>query len=128
MREDGIPERVGTLDFINAIWSMTEVFLFASRLYGEDQSVDLLTLTIELDGLHNRRLTGAPEYGLTVRHLPDSDTFRRDVTLQRASLSADPESTAARWAQALFHMMGAPGFTLETIASHQQRLILRKFG
>jgi hypothetical protein len=128
MREDGIRDRVGTLDFVNAIWSMTEVFIFASRLYGGDQTVDAVTITLELDGLHNRRLTGSSEYWITVRHLPQANSFKREATLQRASLAAEPEATPALWAQALFHMMGAPGFTLDTIGSHQQRLVLRKSG
>lgn len=128
MREDGIPERVGTLDFVNAIWSMTEVFIFASRLYGGDESVDSVTVTIDLDGLRNRRLTGSAEYWITVRHLSHVDSFKREATLRRASLTADPEATPALWAQALFHSMGAPGFTVDTIGSHQQRLLSRKFG
>jgi len=127
MREDGIQERVGTLDFINAIWSMTEVFVFASRLFGSDQTVDQLTVSLELDGLRDRRLTSRPDYWINVRHLPTEESFRREVTLTRPALLADPLETPARWSQALFHVMGAPGFTEETIRPHQQRLLERRF-
>jgi len=128
MREDGIPERVGTLDFISAIWSMTEVFVFSSRLYGEDPTVEQVTVSLELDGLHDRRLTSSPEYWINARHLPSENIFRREATLNRATMLADPLVTPGRWAQALFHVMGAPGLTEETVRSHQQRLIDRRFG
>src|SRR5258708_35871178 len=36
IREDGIPERRWSLDFISTIWSITEVWQFAKRLYGSE--------------------------------------------------------------------------------------------
>jgi hypothetical protein len=126
MREDGIPERIGTLDFINAIWSMTEVLVFASRLYAEDETVDQVTVSLELSGLRNRQLTSRPDYWINVRHLPTEDIFRRETTLSRVALVAHHLGIAARWAQALFHVMGAPGFTEDVIKSHQQRLLERR--
>jgi hypothetical protein len=127
IQEDESPGWEGTLDFINAIWTMTEVFQFAKRLYGTDSTVESLTVTLELQGLKGRRLAGSPEYMIRVNRLPDIDEFRRDVNLGRAALNADPDTTPCEWAQALFHVMGAPGISLETLKGHQRRLLERRF-
>jgi hypothetical protein len=127
MREDGHVERRGTLDFISAIWSMTEVFQFARRLFGDDDTLDSVVITLELDGLRGRRLSGAPQYGIHVAQLPSQDQFHREEALQRSALVADPDSLPCRWSQELLHLMGLRGITLETIKDHQTRLLERRF-
>ena len=128
LREDGIPNREGTLDFINALWSLTEAWVFARRLFGQDDSVDQLGVTLLVDGLTGRRLTASPQYRLPIRVVASDDNeFRREVLLTRAQLVADAEQLALEWSLALFQRMGATGITADVLRDHQVRLIERRF-
>ena len=129
IREDRINSRTGTLDFINALWSLTEVWTFARRLYGEDGTVERLRVTLAIDGLRGRRLTGAPEYYLPIRALPSADDeFNREVTVTRPRLLADADRFPIEWSLSLFHRMGATGIAPDTLREHQLRLLERRFG
>jgi hypothetical protein len=129
MREDGIQGRVGTLDFINALWSITEVWTFARRLYGQDATVERLGVILTLDGLRGRKLTGDARYYLPIRAVPSSeDKFRREVVVARPQLLTEADRFAVDWSLALFHRMGATGISSDVLREHQLRLLERRFG
>jgi hypothetical protein len=126
IREDGIRDRYWTLDFISAMWSITEIWQFAKGLYGADESVDSLAVSMTLDGMKDRRLMSSPEIWLHQRTLPAVAEIPFRHTLSTAALRSDAEGPAVDWSQRLFHLMGVD-ISVDVLRDHQQRLLSRRY-
>lgn len=127
MREDREPRWHGTLDLINALWSMTEIWEFTKRLYRDEPKTTHVRATVTITGLLGRRLRMDPQYSLPMREPADADAFTEMVVISQARLASEASEQALQWSETLFAQMGAIGIDAEVLRQHQERLLKRQF-
>lgn len=125
--EDEYPD-LRNFDWLDAIWSLTEIWEFAKRLHTNDLTVDAIRVRLNVEGLSRRIAYGPPEYGLRSTAPSATNVFARDLTVARPALIADAAAPAAAWAQDLLRVLNTPAVSLEVIRDHQLRLLDRRGG
>jgi hypothetical protein len=105
MREDGSSYR-GTIHFVAAIYTVAEVWEFARRLYGQDESVESVRVRLELDNVGGRQGSGDSfedlPYGVQARQ----NKFQYEATVRRLDLWANPRGAAVEMTTRLFRELG----------------------
>lgn len=124
-REDDYPRFRNTLNWLSATWTLTEIWEFAKRLYGKDQTVDAARVLLNIEGLSGRIASGPPEYGVRSTAPAATNVFARDLTLAMPILVADAAAPAAAWAQELLLLLNTAVIPLDVIRDHQLRLVNR---
>jgi hypothetical protein len=122
LREDDTSYR-GTLHFVAAIYTLVEVFEFARRLYGQEESVEQVAIRISLTGVLNRAGSGDDLSDLPYHLRAKSDAFLHEVIVSRVDLAVDSAGPSVLAAEALFGQLGFAGISLNFIEDRVKRFL-----
>jgi hypothetical protein len=122
--EDLTPGYEGRLNYLGAIRSMTEYFLFASRFAALLREEDSYDVTVVLRGLEGHKLW--EDRGiLWDEYVSGAREFRRSVRLPLAELRTDHLQIAVHWAKDLFELFNAD-ISESVIGDWQQKFLDRR--
>lgn len=115
------------LEFVDAIWTITEFFLFLSR-YCENMVVaDDIKVQLTLSGTANRMLTTFHP-GLDVRgYVARESAIAIETVVSDVELKADWQAIAQRYIRRVFLMFGWENASETMIGNWQRKLIERRF-
>lgn len=115
----------GRLNYLGAIASMTEYFLFASRLSEMLSDLGQVDITVTLAGIKGRRLY--EDRGLLLHdYISGAERFHRTARLSLAELRSNHLEIAVRWCRDLFELFNA-SITETVIVDWQQKFLNRQF-
>lgn len=105
MREEGTQFR-GTIHFVAAIYSVAEIWEFAKRLYGQDDLVKQMRVSVRLDNVYGRAGSGDSFHDLPYGQQATRNSAEYAATLPRVDVFADVGRPAVQTAVELFHQLG----------------------
>lgn len=126
---DGLKATSGkdALSFAGAIYSVTEFFLFAKRLYAEVLKLESgVRISIKLHGAKDRELVPHGMVHLWEGYVSGESTIQLERTLSLAGLNSYWQETAADMCIELFRIFNWDRVTLATIEEWQQKMLSRQ--
>ena len=122
LREDGTAYK-GTIHFLAAINTVTEVFEFGRRLYRDDQTVSAVTFRIALEGVLHREGSGDSLDDLPYGARAVRDVASHSVEVARAELVGGILAPGVEAAASLFGQLGFTGISREFIKHKAQEFL-----
>jgi hypothetical protein len=120
MREDGTAFK-GSIHFVAAIYTITEVFELAKRLFRGDKTIEAIEIGISLENVQGRPGAGDSFVDLPYHMRASRGRFDYRTQIARLDLEADVAGPAARAAEAFFAQLGfhdiSRGFIEEKVTS-----------
>jgi hypothetical protein len=117
----------GTIDFLGVLYTLTEIFEFASRLAQRGALADAATVTVEMRNVANRLLC-SHEFGRFWRSFRPATAERLsfEKTESRANLIARSRNLAVEATMHFFERFGEFDYPQQVLVDEQSRFVDRR--